>query len=214
VPSGHPFALAGDTAAAPAIADSLLDAAGWRRDRSGARRRAGRPLAMELLTVGSGDNAVEQLIQADLAARGIAVEIRQREMGAFLAAARARPKTFDALLTGIPGDLSLAHVASMHDSRLAGGALDYAGHHTPRLDSLLGAARRAPDDSAARAAWHAVQRQLAADAPAAWVYHSRGLQGLSRRLAGVTMDLRGELVTVARWRLVSRGAPPLAGAGR
>src|SRR3712207_8202528 len=78
-----------------------------------------------LLTVGRGDNAVEQLVQADLAARGIRMEIRQRELGAFLTEARAKTKAFDALITGIPGDLSRAYLTSMDDSRPAGGALDY-----------------------------------------------------------------------------------------
>lgn len=182
-----------------ALADSLLDAAGWRRGADGARQRGGRRLAFDLQTVGSGENAVEQLVQADLAARGVRVEIRLMEMGAFLASARATPRRYDALLTGVPGDLSLAYVASMYDSRLAGGALDYAGFHTPRLDALLGAARRAPDAARLRDAWRAVQAELARETPAAWIYHARGLQGLSRRLRGVTMDLRGELATVREW---------------
>jgi peptide/nickel transport system substrate-binding protein len=148
--------------------------------------------------------AVEQLVQADLAARGIRAGIRQLEMGSFLARARATPKQFDLLVTGIPGDLSLAYLAGMYDSRLAGGALDYGGYHTPRLDALLQAAREASDPAAQRDAWHAVQRELARELPAAWLYHSRGVQGASRRLTGVTMDLRGELVTVARWGVDGR----------
>jgi peptide/nickel transport system substrate-binding protein len=44
-----------------------------------------------------------------------------------------------------------------------------------------------------------VQRALADEVPVAWLYHARGVQGLSRRLRGVTMDLRGELVTLAQW---------------
>jgi len=65
-----PFALAGDGARNLRSADSLLDAAGWRRAVGGARERDGKPLSIELLTVGSGDQAVEQLVQADLAERG------------------------------------------------------------------------------------------------------------------------------------------------
>jgi peptide/nickel transport system substrate-binding protein len=34
----------------------------------------------------------------------------------------------------------------------------------------------------------------------AWVYHSRGVQGIAARLDGVRMDLRGELVSVAQWQ--------------
>ena len=200
VAPASPLALPSAAAFAPHVADSLLDAAGWRR-APGARwrTRGGAVLRFALLTVGSADNATEQLVQADLAERGVRLDIRQLELGAFLTAARARPAAFDALVTGIPGDPSLAYLAAMYDSRLAGGALDYAGFHTPGLDSLFGAARIAASERDRRLAWQAVQRELAREAPAAWLYHSRGVQGLSRRLRGVTMDLRGELATVTRW---------------
>ncbi len=199
VPPDHPFASPAPPVRDTARADSLLDAAGWRRGADGVRVRNGQRLTMQLLTVGSGDNAAEQLIQGDLAAVGIRVEIRLRELTTFLSEARARPKSFDALFTGIPGDLSLAYLTAMYDSRLAGGALDYGGFHTPHLDTLLARARRAASDSAARAAWGDVQRALERELPAAWLYHVRGVQGVARRVRDVRMDLRGELVTVARW---------------
>jgi peptide/nickel transport system substrate-binding protein len=195
----------------------LLDAAGAPAPAGGWRGRGGRPFAVELLTVGSGDNAIEQLVQADLAERGIRVAIRQVELGAFLGLARAPEKRFDLLVTGIPGDLSLSYVAAMFDSRQAGGALDYAGFHAPRLDSLFDAVRAAGSRDASRTAWAAVQRTLAADVPVVWIYHSRGLQGLSARLRNVRMDLRGEMPTIAEWEVAG---PPLAprpaaaGAGR
>ena len=170
----------------------------------------GRRLSIELLTVGTGDNAIEQLVQADLAARGVALEIRQVELGALLTRARSAPRRFDAMLTGVPGDLSLAYLAAMYDSRLAGGALDYGGYHTARLDALFGRTREAADTLELRDAWQEVQRELARQMPAAWIYHSRGVQGVARRLDGVVMDLRGELATLSAWHVVRpnrRGAP-------
>jgi peptide/nickel transport system substrate-binding protein len=169
------------------------------------RTRAGQRLTFELLTVGSGDNAVEQLIQSDMAARGIGMEIRQVEGGVMLSRARAREKTFDALLTGIPGDLSLAYLAAMFEGAQAGGALDYAGFHDPALDALFTRAREGADDALRRASWGAIQDSLQSAMPVAWIYHSRGVQGISARMTGVTMDLRGELATVARW---SVSGPP------
>lgn len=203
VPRGFPNALAVPDPRDPRRADSLLDAAGWSRGRDGVRSRAGRPLEVELLTVGSGDNAVEQLVQADLAARGVTVAIRPRELGAFLTAARAPRKAFDMLLTGVPGDLGLAHLTAMFATSAAGGTLDYAGYHRPALDAVFARAASAPDSSARAAAWADVQRVLADSAPVAWLYHARGVQGVARRLQGVAMDLRGELATVHDWA----GAP-------
>lgn len=189
---------------APARADSLLDAAGWVRGADGRRMRDGRPFSFELLTVGTADNALEQLTQADLAARGITMRVRQVELGAFLTEARARPKRFDALVTGVSGDLSLAYLRAMFQSRQAGSALDYADFHEPALDAAFARATAARTDSARARAWHDVQHELARQVPVVWLYHARGVQGVSRRLRGVVMDLRGELVTLAQWRLVSR----------
>lgn len=200
VPEGHPLAT---PLPQPDSADAWLDAAGWRRASDGVRRRDGMPLAFTLRTVGSGDNAIEQLIQADLRARGIEVEIRQMELGAFLRDARAPDKPFDALVTGVPGDVSLSHVAAMFETSQAGGALDYAGFHRPHLDSLFSVARRAPNVTEERQAWQELQEVLAREAPVAWIYHARGVQGRRRSLRGVVIDLRGELATLASWSLSS-----------
>ena len=199
-PPDNPLALAVSPPRAE-IADSLLDAAGWTRASDGRRTRAGKPLAFTLLTVGSGDNAVEQLLQADLRQHGITLEIRQLEFGAFLAEARSKPKRFDALFTGIPGDLSLSYLAAMFDSKLSGGALDYAGFHTAELDAAFQRVTAARTHDELVDAWRVVQRLLNDAVPVAWVYHSRGVQGVTARLSGVQMDLRGEMPTLASWRL-------------
>jgi peptide/nickel transport system substrate-binding protein len=203
IPAGLPMSPVNRTGAATdgsAEADRLLDAAGWiRRTVAGPRQRHGRPLLLTLLTVGSGDMAVEQLVQADLAARGITVNIRVLELASFLATVRNPSRDFDVALTGIPGDIALGHLSALFDSQQRGGALDYTGYHTAPLDAALAAARVAPPESA-RLAWQHVDDLLQRDLPVAWLYHARGVQGTSARLEHVTMDLRGELVTIAQWR--------------
>src|SRR6185503_8593277 len=140
--------------------------------------------------------------------RGIRVSIRQLELAAFLSRARAREKSFDMLVTGVPGDLSLAYLRAMFDSAQAGSSLDYADFHTAELSALFRRARDARTDAEARDAWAAIQRTLARLVPVSWLYHSRGLQGVSARMRNVAMDLRGELVTIARWSTdSSRNAP-------
>jgi peptide/nickel transport system substrate-binding protein len=135
------------------------------------------------------------------------VAIKQVELGRFLAEARAPVKQFDMLVAGVPGDLSLAYVGAMFDSRQAGGALDYAGFHTRELDSLFARVRSAPSTAEARAAWLLLQAALARELPVAWIYHSRGVQAISARLHDVRMDLRGELATVTRWNVGNRMVP-------
>lgn len=198
VPPENPLHASIERQGGTSRADSLLDAAGWRRGANGWRAR-GRELRVELLTVGSGDNALEQLVQSDLAARGIRVDIRQLEMAAFLTRVRAGRKEFDMVVTGVPGDLSLAYLRSMYGSEFRGSTLDYSGFHSPALDAAFARATRAGSDEALRQAWFDVQRLLARDVPASWIYHSRGLQGVSSRMRGVRMDLRGEMATVAEW---------------
>lgn len=210
VPPESPLALAAPISRDPRLADSLFDAAGWVRGSDGLRQHGGRAFTFDLLTVGSGDNALEQLVQADLAARGVKASIRQVELGTFLTQARASQKQFDVLVAGVPGDVALAFLGAMFESRQQGGALDYAGFHTARLDSLFAATRTAATDRARVDAWREVQRLLGEEMPVAWIYHSRGLQGLSARLHNVVMDLRGEMATLAQWQLDSRAARTVA----
>jgi peptide/nickel transport system substrate-binding protein len=193
VPASHPRAV--PVPVVPfgrAAARALLDSLGWRLDANGVRRRGNGELAFTLTTVGSADNVLEQMIQADLAAVGVRVRIRQLELGAFLAGAQSPSREYDALVTGIPGDLSLGYLGALFDSRRRGEAQQYAQYANPAVDAALDAGDLA-----------AVQRLVAADAPVTWLYHARGVQGISRRLHGVWMDLRGELATVRRWRLGS-----------
>ena len=191
-------------------ADSLLDAAGWRRDGTGFRSKTGLPLHINLLTVGSGDMAAEQLLQADMRERGIELNIQVRELATFLAQVRAEKKEFDAAYVGVPGDLALGHIVAMFQSTQRGGALDYTGFHSTALDEALVSARVAAAGEPATRAWQSVDSILRLESPAAWIYHSRGVQGRSRKLHNVVMDLRGELTSIAQWTRDDHAVAPAA----
>jgi len=130
------------------------------------------PIAFELLSVGSGEAALEQMIQARLAAVGFDVRIRLLELTAFLARVNGRQRDFTAAVLGTPGDPGLGYLTTL--TELAG-------------------MRPAADPARA-------QRLFRDSLPVAFLYHARGVQGMNRRVRGVRMDLRGELPTVARWR--------------
>ena len=128
-------------------------------------------LRFELLTVGSGEAALEQMLQARLRVAGLDVTIRQLELSAFLGRVYGARAEFEAAVLGISGDPGLAYLKPL--AALAGFG--------------------APDDPVA------AQRLFADSTPVAFLYHSRGLQGMNRRVRGVRMDLRGELPTVHQW---------------
>lgn len=201
IPQDHPYFQGVPNAD---DAGAQLDSAGWPL-LNGWRTREGERLSVEMLSVGSGDNALEQLIQADFRAIGVELRITQLELGAFLTQARASEKRFDLLLAGIPGDVSLSQVSSMFESSQAGGALDYAGFHRPALDTLFLRARSAADDVGLKSAWQAIDTYLQREAPVSWLYHATGVQGKARRLQGVRIDLRGELASLTRWYMEGAG---------
>lgn len=185
----------------PGAAARLLDEAGWRMGADGVRQRDGSRLAFDLLTVGSGDLALEQMLEAQWRSVGVAVRIRRVELATFLAIAQGPARDFDALVTGIPGVLSLGHVAALYGDD---GPLAYSGYRAADLDSALARVGAATTEPMLESAWRAVQRALARGEPTAWLYHARGVQGAARRIAGVRIDLRGELAGIARWTVRSR----------
>ncbi|HEX9282514.1 MAG TPA: ABC transporter substrate-binding protein [Gemmatimonadales bacterium] len=140
---------------------------------SARRLLGGRRIAFELLTVGSGEAALEQMLQARLATVGFDVSIRQLELTAFLDRVNPRRHDFEAAVLGTPGDAGLGYLGTL---------ADLAGLRAPPLDDP------------ARA-----QRLFRDSLPVAFLYHARGVQGMNRRVQGVRMDLRGELATVADW---------------
>ncbi len=129
------------------------------------------PLTFELLTVGSGEAALEQMIQAQLARRGIAVQIRQLELATFLDRVYGPRHEFTAAIVGTPGDLGLGY-----------------------LVPLLGLSGLRPVAGAGP-----MQRLFQDSMPVALLYHARGLQAMNRRVRGVAFGLRGELATVHDW---------------
>jgi len=183
----------------PIAAAALLDDAGWVVGEDGVRHTGSRSLTIDLLTVGSGDVPLEQMIQAQLSEVGVVVRIHQLEMTSFLATAQASDRDFDALVTGIPGDYSLGYVAAMFGGRDPG-PLAYPGYRSARFDDMVEDAERAETEEDLIRAWQAALYVLDEDLPTTWLYHARGLQGANIRIMNTTIDFRGELAGICQWR--------------
>ncbi|MGH7524249.1 MAG: ABC transporter substrate-binding protein [Gemmatimonadales bacterium] len=141
-------------------------------DTSTARRLlSGKTIHLELLTVGSGEAALEQMLQSQLAAVGVQVTIRQLELTSFLDRVQGRTHDFDAAVLGISGDLGLGQLAPLLNTAGVAHSDDPAG----------------------------MLRTIADSVPAAFLYQAGGVQGMNRRVRGVRMDVRGELASLRDW---------------
>lgn len=129
--------------------------------------------SFELLAVGSGEGALEQMLQARLNAVGFSVTIRQLENATFLSRVFGPRHDFTAAVTGVAGDPGLGFLQPL-------GAV--TGINVP-ADPI------------------AAQRVFSEQLPIVWLYHARGVQAMNDRVQGVRMDMRGELPTVAAWRV-------------
>ncbi|MDX2057740.1 MAG: ABC transporter substrate-binding protein, partial [Gemmatimonadales bacterium] len=168
--SGYLFGF-GEPAAGPRSTDASgaqFDAPVYAPGR--ARAILGDTLAFELVTVGSGEAALEQMIQQQLARINVKVTIRQLELATFLERVQTGHE-FDAAVMGISGDREGGYLRSL---------LDLTGLPVPASGVDL-------------------FRYYADSVPVSFLYHARGVQGMNRRIDGVRMDLRGELPTVTRW---------------
>lgn len=131
------------------------------------------PVHFELLTVGSGEAALEQMLQAQLAQVGMTVEIRQLELSTFLDRVQGPAHDFDAAVMGVSGDAGLGQLAPML-----------------RTTGMIAAPTRA-----------GMLQAFTDSMPVAFLYHASGVQGMNRRVLGVQMDVRGELATLHQWRI-------------
>ncbi len=163
----------GTPATGPVPPDLLSLAPG---SASGDRPQTG-PLAgapaqsFELLTVGSGEAALEQMMQAQLAKVGVRADLRQLELSTFLDRVQGPTHDFDAAVLGVSGDLMLGYLAQVVE--LAGLRPEGGSRQLVRL--------------------------IGDSTPATFLYHAKGVQGMNRRVRGVHMDVRGELVTLSQW---------------
>jgi peptide/nickel transport system substrate-binding protein len=167
------------TPASEPIANTVGDTASIRPDRAGARDFfSGRPVRFELLTVGSGEAALEQMLQSQLATVGVRLTIRQLELTTFLDRVQGASHDFDAAVMGISGDFGMGQLAPL---------LAITGMTVPagRAEML---------------------HRFADSTPVAFLYHARGVQGMNRRVQHVRMDVRGELATLHDWTVTPPGA--------
>jgi peptide/nickel transport system substrate-binding protein len=191
-----------DYAYDPALAKSMLAAAGW-QDRNGdgvLENASGRPFAFTLLTNQGNEQRVKAatIIQSQLAAIGIRVEIRTVEWASFIKEFVDKGN-FDALVLGwtITQDPDAFDV--WHSSRAVPGGLNFVGYKNPEVDALLDKGRHTVDQAERKKIYDAFQRILHRDQPYMFLYAPYALPILSSRFQNVAAAPAGITYNFTKW---------------
>jgi peptide/nickel transport system substrate-binding protein len=192
-----PPALPYDTAAA----GRLLTERGWRdSDGDGVRDKSGRPLAFRLLVNQSPIRSqFAQLIQEELRALGVRVEIDQVENN--LMAERARSGRFDALIQAWVTDPSAAASVPQTWTRRGFGEQNYGRYSNPEFERAVDRASLLESPAEAVEAWRAAFEILNADAPALWLFAPANNAAVHRRVADVRIRADSWWALVRTWRI-------------
>lgn len=175
-----------------ARARATLDSAGWVLPAGKqVREKAGRPLRFTLLVPGTSKNriAFATLIQEQLRAVGVQVEIEQVDFNAFLQ--RESTRDFDAVLGAWHTDPTPAGVRQTWGSAGASAnGSNYGMYRSAEFDMHVDSALSSFDGARAREHFHAAYRTIIEDAPAVWLYETRPTMGVHKRIrmTGIRAD--------------------------
>ncbi|HEX6558376.1 MAG TPA: ABC transporter substrate-binding protein, partial [Longimicrobiales bacterium] len=207
VPPWHPLYAKGVQPLAydPAGAGRLLDSLGWKdTNGDGMREKAGRPFRFTLLTSDNPLNrSVAEVLQSQFKKVGVDAQIRVLEFQTLLAQHKGRD--FDAVFTSWVLDnfqMASAPEALLH-SKLANvpNSTNRSSVSIPELDRLINQASSTTDLNTARPIWQQITEVLQREQPVTFVYWLNELTAARKQVAGVTMDPRGDLLSIPQWSL-------------
>ncbi|HEX9115959.1 MAG TPA: ABC transporter substrate-binding protein [Anaerolineae bacterium] len=175
----------------PAKAKDLLKAAGFAQGSDGAWSKGNTKLGVTLVTSTRAPNdAIATMVQSELKAIGVAVEIKQLEA---TAATDALTKgQFDLMLWRYDwndADVLYTYLAS---SRI--GRTNRNFYSNSQVDDLLGQALHQPDDKARLQLYLAAQKQIMADAPWQPLYTPVDVIAVRNRVQGVVIGSMGRTI--------------------
>ncbi len=185
----------------PARADALLDAAGWRRGASGMREKNGTSLSLVYVQFPESMTGVRvaTAVQAELRARGIAVEVKSvSNAQLFLPSSRGG--------TLASGQFDLAYVpftmgSDPDDSAVLAcrGPSNYMRYCNATVDRLEQQALSHSSQRLRRSAYIRIARIVASDVPIVYLFNADYLYAYRKQLSGFQPNAFLPTWNAARW---------------
>ena len=199
----HHAGLADSLRHDPDEARRLLDEAGWMvRGADGIREDPeGRPLEITVsYNMGNQQRQdITQIMQSQLAQIGVGVQPDGVEWGTFVGEMTSPDRrNFDGAVLSIITALHVSDYDQFHSTSVDQ-PMGLSGVSDEELDQLLDTLQVVVDREEAIPLWHRYQERVVALQPYTYFFFPRRLAGVSERLQGVEMDVRGDLMSVADW---------------
>lgn len=185
----------------PKRAKELLGEAGWKdEDGDGILEKEGRKFAFTVLTNAGNESRAKTaaILQQNLAAVGVKMEIRTLEWAAFINEFVDKRK-FDAVILGwnITQDPDQYDIWS---SRKTGPKeLNFVGFQNAEVDRLLEEGRRTFDIEKRKQAYFRIQEILAEEQPYVFLYYPDALPVVHRRIHGIEPAPAGISYNFPKW---------------
>lgn len=193
----------------PAAADALLDAAGWKRGPGGMREKNGKPLSLVYVQFPESMTGVRvaTAVQAQLRARGIAVEIKSvSNAQLFLPSSRGG--------TLASGSFDMAYVpftmgSDPDDSSVlaCNAPSNYMRYCNPRVDALEKTALHSTSMRERKAIYARIQRIVASDIPILYLFDADYIYAYRKQLRGFSPNAFLPTWNAAQWTMVPSGPP-------
>jgi peptide/nickel transport system substrate-binding protein len=182
----------------------LLAAAGWRdTDGDGILDREGHPLTLGLSLPNTSAirKQMSALIQEQLRGIGITLELQQYDFPVWTE--RRTAGDFDLDFVSLSQDPS---PTGLTQSWTCNGGNNVARYCDPRVDSLVERAVLGRGDPAEH--WHAVLRQIEADAPAVFLYAPTYVYAVNRRFRSVSLSPVSSWLLLREWSVAPPSSTP------
>jgi peptide/nickel transport system substrate-binding protein len=184
----------------PAKAKAFLAEAGWKPGADGTMEKDGRKFAFTVLTNAGNESRSKTaaIIQQQLAAVGIKMEIRTLEWAAFINEF-VKKRKFDALILGWQTGPEPDQFDIWSSTKTGPDELNHVGFADAEVDRLLEEGRRTFDMEKRKKAYFRIQEILAEEQPYVFLYAPEALPVFHNRLRGIEPAPAGIGYNFIKW---------------
>lgn len=187
---------------APDSARALLERAGWTdADGNGVREREATELRFDLLTTENPTyQDIAEIVQSQLSAVGVAVEVGTMEGTSFIDVILSPERRFDAFVLEWNPDFEIDD-RQLFSCDAIGSAFQFASYCNRTLEPVLDSIPMARSREDGNRLIREYARIVGEEQPFTFLYHAHDASAIRSALEGVELDIRGDLVGVASWWL-------------